>query len=1105
MLIPLDSQVTPIDLSDTSQPFKVAQGSPVSDIDGTRQATLLFPKGTSASMTLPDRSTQPLTSLSVRATEYTVGENGPEAMPGELPPNSGYTYAVELSADEAISAGASRVDFDQPIPFYVENFLGFPTGEIVPAGYYDAQKSAWIPSQNGRIIEILSIDDAGKAVLDVDGSGVAADAVTLEAYGITNDERSEIASLYAPGTSLWRVPISHFTPWDCNWPFGPPQDAVASPEGGVKTTEEGKADSSDDCEVTGCIIQTLRQTLGEQISLVGLPFNLHYRSDRTPGRRSNNQARILLSGSTVPNSLQSINLTIEIAGRRIEQTFLPAPNQTTTWTWDGLDAYGRDVNGSVTATIRISYRYKAVYYAANGSFTASFAQFADPGMSVIGQRSSQEIGIDRVWEETWGAFVPTAAGLGGWTLGVHHAYNLGQEFIGGDGTQYSTDGQVLSGVITTAAGNGTFGDSVDGVSAADASLAAYDIAVAPDGSLYFPETTYNRIRRIGPDGIITTVAGTGQQGFGGDGGAATSASLSGPTHVALGTDGSIYVSDSGNNRIRRVDPEGIITTVAGNGLTGYSGDNGPAIEATLGHYFGSLAVGPDGSLFVHDRSRVRRIGPDGIITTVAGSSMLGYSGDGGPATEAKLIATDIAVGPDGSLYIAESENYRIRRVGPDGIITTVAGNDCIPLASARYLNCPLGDGGRVTEASLLTPQNIDVDSKGRLYIADSYYHRVRRVGTDGIITTIAGNGCGASRQSYGLDCPPFGDGGPATEASLNPNRVAVGPDGSLFMLDYPPRIRRVDPLFQGYSSSDFGLPSHTSSELYHFDASGRHLNTLDALTGTVLYSFSYTFDGFLSTITDVVGNITTIEREIDGTPIAINAPDGQRTLLNLDANGYLASVTDPNGNVRTMTYTEDGLMTAYSDTNGNTNNFTYDSLGRLINDTDPANGGWSLGRTELDLGYSVTMTSGEGHTSVSTTEPQTTGDRFQTSIEPDGTVQTLQIGTDGSRSMTYANGTKVVLQQGPDPRFGMLSPVIESQIITTPAGLIQERSNTRSAVLSDPNNRLSLVTLTETNTINSRTTTSVYDAASRTETTTTPVGRVSTATLDTLGRLESSQ
>ncbi|GAB6042043.1 hypothetical protein [Endothiovibrio diazotrophicus] len=196
VLLPLDSAATTIDLANASE-IQVARGNPVSDADGQRQATLLIPPGTGATLTLADGSQQPLDTLTVRATEYTVGENGPQSMPGPLPPTSGYTYAVELSADEALAAGAKRVDFDRPLPFYVDNFLDFPVGEAVPLGWYDYDRAAWIAADNGRVIQTLAITD-GLAGIDGDGDGLADDAAQLAELGIDDAERARLAQLYTP-------------------------------------------------------------------------------------------------------------------------------------------------------------------------------------------------------------------------------------------------------------------------------------------------------------------------------------------------------------------------------------------------------------------------------------------------------------------------------------------------------------------------------------------------------------------------------------------------------------------------------------------------------------------------------------------------------------------------------------------------------------------------------------------------------------------------------------------------------------------------------------------------------------------------------------------
>ena len=162
-----------------------------------------------AEQVLPDGTTQPLSTLRVRATEYTVGPNGPKAMPAELPPTSGYTYEVEFSVDEAEAAGATRVSFSRPVISYTENFLNFPVGTIVPYGEYDRKKGVWIPEPNGLVIKILSVSN-GVATLDLTGSGQAADATALAALGIGAAELQNLASLYTVGQTLWRVPIDHF-------------------------------------------------------------------------------------------------------------------------------------------------------------------------------------------------------------------------------------------------------------------------------------------------------------------------------------------------------------------------------------------------------------------------------------------------------------------------------------------------------------------------------------------------------------------------------------------------------------------------------------------------------------------------------------------------------------------------------------------------------------------------------------------------------------------------------------------------------------------------------------------------------------------------------
>lgn len=269
-MTPLDSQVTHLDLTAPTA-MQVARGNVVTDDDGTRQATLLFPPGTQATMTLPDGSTQPLTTLDIRATEYTVGATGPQAMPAELPPATGYTYAVEYSVDQAVAAGATRVDFNQPVFAYVDNFLNFPAGTLVPAGWYDATNAAWNASDNGRVIKILEVL-LGQAVVDVNGSGVAASETDLVQLGLTAVELQQLAQLYPVGKSLWRVPVTHFSPWDYNWIFIGP-DGVESPPPVTPTENGDQRPDKPDCQ-PGSVIECQSQVLGETLPVVGTPFTL---------------------------------------------------------------------------------------------------------------------------------------------------------------------------------------------------------------------------------------------------------------------------------------------------------------------------------------------------------------------------------------------------------------------------------------------------------------------------------------------------------------------------------------------------------------------------------------------------------------------------------------------------------------------------------------------------------------------------------------------------------------------------------------------------------------------------------------------------------------
>jgi uncharacterized protein (TIGR03437 family) len=415
------------------------------------------------------------------------------------------------------------------------------------------------------------------------------------------------------------------------------------------------------------------------------------------------------------------------------------------------------------------------------------------------------------------------------------------------------------------------------------------IAIGPDGLLYFSDRGSNRVRKVTAEGVVVTVAGImGSPGFSGDGGPARAARLNFPMGLAFDAEGSLYICDASNHRIRKLDASGVIQTVAGTGQAGYSGDDGDALKAQINTPTG-VAVDAQGRVYFADslNNRIMRIGKDGIISTYAGTGTRGGTGDGGPAVEATLSSpTGVSMDGAGNLYIADRLNFRIRKVTADGRIETVAGNEEPgsrreeSLASKRRLNQPqgvfaasdgsvyiantgdhqilalskdgiiqavagapgtIGDGGAAAFAKVNQPQQITMDSSGSLYFADADSHRIRRIDPSGQISTVGGSGFSGYRfnendafdtdiyfpigvavdssgnvyaSSFGSSVVRFtpdgkamvvagkhgvfgsgGDGGPATEAVIGlPRGIAFDKDGNLLIADDANnRIRKVSP------------------------------------------------------------------------------------------------------------------------------------------------------------------------------------------------------------------------------------------------------------------------------------------------------------------------
>ena len=327
-------------------------------------------------------------------------------------------------------------------------------------------------------------------------------------------------------------------------------------------------------------------------------------------------------------------------------------------------------------------------------------------------------------------------------------------------------------IIVTIAGTGTAGYSGDGGVATSANInSVFAIAVDSSENVYIADTGNNRIRKItASTGLIITIAGTGTKGFSGDEGPATNANLSSPWGVAVSNSRNIYIADTQNHRIRKIDTNGKITTIAGSAEIGYD----PI----------KIIVDSSENLYVsnYNTNIVRKITSTGIITTIAGTGTAGYSGDGGLATNAKLNNPwGIAVDSAGNIYIADTQNHRIRKItSSTGIITTIAGTGTSGFS---------GDEGPATNANISTPWGVALDSAGNVYITDTGNQRIRMINTQGIITTIAGNG----NSGYS------GNEGAISSSVLNSSLgIAIDSLGNIYIIDSGNnRIRKImSPLLQ---------------------------------------------------------------------------------------------------------------------------------------------------------------------------------------------------------------------------------------------------------------------------------------------------------------------
>ncbi|MGD9301849.1 MAG: sugar-binding protein, partial [Desulfobacterales bacterium] len=1065
------------------------QSTTVTDEFGSRSASMVFTGDNHAYLVDENgNDVMELATITTRATEYKT----PESMPAKLPPTSAYTYCVELAVD-----GAQRVRFDKPVTIWVDNFLGFEVGIAAPVGFYNRDLGVWVPEENGRVVKLLDMDsDNVVDALDTDGDDQPDD---LNTNGSFKDEVQGLqdAQKYQPGATFWRVALNHFSPCDINWarrtiatytplisqgsedwilpnPKGAPALEGPKPEEPVKAPEQDKCLSS--------YVENRSRIFHEDIPVPGTDLSLHYASNRVDGYHYG--ISVPASGETLPDGLKRIIVKVDLAGRTFEQSLDPLPNQKAEFAWDGFDHLGRRVNSAVTAKVDVGFVYDAVY-TVPPALERAFAIVGQDLTSVLTRQDASlwkksELEIPILPRKRHGTLAE------GWTLSIQHQLDSKEPptLHKGDGTIYRNEAVI----VETIAGDGISGYSGDGGPATEARIdTPYGLALDFVGNVYFADYWKNCIRKVSVDGIITTVAGNGARGYGGDGGPATEASLYYPSGVAVDSAGDLYIADRKNHRIRKIDSDGIITTVAGTGGNGYSGDQGLATEAEVG-YPRAIAVDNEDNLYIATGENlagvcicIRKVSADGIITTVAGTGSNGYSGDGGPATAAEIgRCSGLTVDFTGNLFISDLDHSVIRKVDTAGIITTVAGD-----GTEGYS----GDSGPAADAQLDKPYGVAVDTTGILYIADHHNRVVRKVDTKGRISTYAG-------KDVQPDIRYGGDGGPPSHAIFgNIKDVAFDAPGNLYIAESS-RVRKVAPP-STFSRLTVGedVPFAEANGLgYVMSGSGFHKNTIDRDTGVVLQEFGYDEYNHLSAIIDQFNNQITIQRDANGVPTAIISPDNLTTTLSIDANNHLTRVTYPDGSHYDFEYTPDGLMTAEIEPEENRFDHTFSSLGRLTDVFDEQGGQWQYTRTVYENGEILTeITSGEGNVTSFRDRTDLSGVYTSTIADPTGAIAIFSQSADGlsvEKSLFCGMENEFSYDVDSEYKFKFLKELTEK----SPGGRERITVNEISYEDTDLDGVTDLITASVA--VNNKSTTLVHNILESQKTITSPEGRAVTSLYD---------
>ncbi len=1149
-LVSQDPVGTPVDFGAAVTDMQVAESSVVSDEDGERQTRVLIHPGTQAWKQKTDGTMEPLTGGTMRLTEYTVGgEEGEKRMPATLPDSTAYTWAAEFQIDEAQGAGVEHVRFSKPVVAYVENFLDFPVGLDVPIGTYEPSKGAWAGDPDGRVIKILS-ESGGKAVVDVTGFG-AANEGELDYFNIDDEELEELADAYEPGDTLWRTRLIRFSSVDWNHAFFfPPwwlDDFGDDPFG----------DPDDCCEQPGSIIGVQNQSLGETADLGGTPYSLRYDSARTPGAAGSRSIRVPLTDEEPDEDLAEVRAVAVIAGQRLIHTLKPEEegdpipaDAAHTFRWDGNDAFGRPMVGGAMADIEVRNIFPAEYSpverasrprASSQQLLLIEMPFFSGGSNVSwGSGGSgsvwdfvsmpptpdepqpvdrptlecdatetncwsdvptpRELGESRVGTPVARAYsvaVPymdaRSMGVGGWGVSVQHRYDTGT------GTLYTGDGQRRSADTLVDRVETTRRMVVPNANGDLIAPVTTSMDVLPDGSSVRAAPWIGSVIVDDPQGHSTILAGQrGAAPGSGDGGPATEAGFAWPYQLAAAPDGTVYVSDVDDRRVRRISPDGTISTAVGNGTATDGADSTDPLQHAI--YPQELAVAGDGTLYIAGGDGIHVLSPDGRMSILAA-----VSGCGAESNRCRYYTQPprkITAGQDGTVYWTATNGdhvVRLYRYTPGGgapqLLSTAYGFD-------QSKEGPIG-------LANIAPAGLEIDDAGRLLLLESGYDKIGiwRLGADGRVRKI-GLSC------FDTNTPDQiipGEGGPLKDACGWTTDIDQGPDG-LYLHEYGSwQVRRASSALQRYPVDDTLIASEDGGEVYRFDKEGRHLETLDGRTERVIRTFAYDSEGRLSGITETDLGTTTFAYGAGS--VTATGPDGQQTLIEINGDGWATRIQDAAGEGQEYEYSATGLMDTYTDQLGNDTVFTWGPTGRLLTDTSPEGGTQTLARNEAGSQTTVTHQTAGGQTTTYRTEKQAapkTGDdeededavrrEVQTVTAADGSKSTVSETSEGAdaTALVSADGTVVEQERSSDPRWGAQVSTYASKA-KLPSGLEASGSHdthVQRSSTQDSTDPFAYESIIDTYTVGGRTTTSTYDKGERTDTAESPMGRTSQVEYD---------